>query len=175
MIQFKRSILCMVLTGIVLASVSCVDRSLCYFHFESIPHPYLWSAEDSLSFDFNPSDQQILAEQAQPSLRWMVEANASTDFVFNTLRVEMTRVGDSICLKDTVDMHVVTDKRGTPILHWGAHSYTSDTYDFLTWNRDTIRRVVIRPIIPDSIAYGGNHYLGITDIGLSVQRLSSER
>ncbi|MFA6832362.1 MAG: hypothetical protein WCR36_08890, partial [Bacteroidaceae bacterium] len=134
-----------------------------------------WTESDSLFFDFSQFDlPQIIASQAGP-LMWKLEATTSTDYLFDLIRVETTRVGDSICLVDTINMHIVTDKSGTPIKHFGSQRYMSSDTAFGEWKADTIRRVIVRPLISDSIYGIRKHYTGITDIGLSVQRLVSKR
>lgn len=192
MAHIKKYVYSIVLTIIVLISVSCVDKSLCYFHFESISQPNQWTEADSLFFNFSLLDQQKIAIAQSGSLMWKLEATTSTDYLFNIISVETTRVCDSICQVDTIDMHIITDKLGTPIKHWGSQRYMSSDSAFLDWKADTIRKVIVRPLITsistvrstvlsdsldlqnDSLA-AIKHYTGITDIGLSVQRLVSEK
>lgn len=186
--QIKKYIYSIVLTIIVLISVSCVNKSLCYFHFESISQPNQWTEADSLFFNFSLLDQQNIAAAQSGSLLWRLEAITSTDYLFDIISVETTRVCDSICQVDTIDMHIITDKLGAPIQHWGSQRYVSSDSAFHNWKSDTIRKVIVRPLIgsisdvfSDSLNLQNDslsatkHYTGITDIGLSVQRLVSKR
>lgn len=164
-----------VLTVVVLVSISCVDKSLCYFHFESISQPKQWTESDSLLFDFSQCELPQIGPSHAGLLMWKLEAITSTDYLFDLIRVETTRVGDSICQVDTINMHIVTDKSGIPIKHFGSQRYMSSDVAFGAWKADTIRRVIVRPLISDRIYGTRKHYTGITDIGLSVQRLVSKK
>jgi len=186
MAQMKKQIYSIALTIVLFGLISCIDKSLCYFHFESISNTDNWTETDSLTFKMNFLEQRNLVSAQDKPLIWKLEAITSRDFRYDIIRVEVTRVCDSICRVDTINMKIITDKLGTPIRHWGSQRYISSNSDFLDWKADTIRKVLVRPLIissyPDSIRLSNDsidnvrkHYIGITDIGLSVQRQSSKR